>query len=123
MSITDALNGIAPPQTRWNVLSLGAGVQSSTLALMASKGEIGPMPDFAVFADTGGEPQSVYDWLQWLEKQLSFPLVRVANRQTLAEASIEPKRTKDGRRYTQSLIPAFHVIGTRRWRDAGPVLH
>ena len=26
------------------VLSLGAGVQSSTLALMASVGEIGPMP-------------------------------------------------------------------------------
>ena len=35
------------------VLSLGAGVQSSTLALMAAKGEVTPMPDVAVFADTG----------------------------------------------------------------------
>lgn len=33
------------------VLSLGAGVQSTTLALMAAHGEIGPMPDCAIFAD------------------------------------------------------------------------
>lgn len=45
-------------EKQWNVLSLGAGVQSSALALMASAGEIGPMPDFAVFADTQDEPAS-----------------------------------------------------------------
>jgi hypothetical protein len=39
------------------VLSLGAGVQSSTMALMAAKGEIIPMPDCAIFADTGAEPK------------------------------------------------------------------
>ena len=66
-----------PPKTQWNVLNLGAGVQSSCLALMAAKGEITPMPDFAVFADTQAEPQSVYDWLDWLEKQLPFPVIRV----------------------------------------------
>ncbi|WP_171177628.1 hypothetical protein [Ruegeria sp. HKCCD8929] len=35
------------------VFSLGAGVQSTTLSLMAAHGEIGPMPDAAIFADTG----------------------------------------------------------------------
>jgi hypothetical protein len=35
------------------ILSLGAGVQSSTLALMINKGEV-PMVDAAIFADTGG---------------------------------------------------------------------
>lgn len=30
------------------VISLGAGVQSTTLALMAARGEIGPMPDCAI---------------------------------------------------------------------------
>ena len=59
------------------ILSLGAGVQSSTLALMAAKGEIKPMPDCAIFADTGAEPQGVYDYLDWLEKQLPFPVHRV----------------------------------------------
>ena len=59
-------------------ISLGAGVQSSTLALMAAHGEITPMPEFAVFADTGWEPKEVYDWLDWLETQLPFPVHRVS---------------------------------------------
>tara|TARA_R100000697_G_scaffold16680_4_gene23498 strand:+ start:1570 stop:2385 length:816 start_codon:yes stop_codon:yes gene_type:complete len=60
------------------ILSLGAGVQSSALALMAAKGEVTPMPDVAVFADTGYEPKAVYDWLDWLEKQLPFKVARVS---------------------------------------------
>ena len=48
---------------RLRVLSLGAGVQSTTLALMAAHGEIVPMPACAIFADTGWEPNSVYDHL------------------------------------------------------------
>jgi hypothetical protein len=55
-----------------HILSLGAGVQSSTLALMAAHGEITPMPKCAIFADTGDEPQSVYVWLHKLSKQLPF---------------------------------------------------
>lgn len=43
------------------VLSLGAGVQSSTLLLMAVHGEL-PI-DRAIFADTQDEPKAVYDWL------------------------------------------------------------
>ena len=59
------------------VISLGAGVQSSTMALMAAKGELTPMPDCAIFADTGWEPKKIYDWLTWLENQLPFPVYRV----------------------------------------------
>ena len=39
-----------------NIISLGAGVQSTTMALMAACGELLPMPDAAVFADTQDEP-------------------------------------------------------------------
>lgn len=60
------------------VLSLGAGVQSTTLALMAARGEIGPMPDCAIFADTCAEPAAVYKHLDWLESQLPFPIHRVS---------------------------------------------
>ena len=42
------------------VISLGGGVQSSVIALMATEGLIKPMPDYAIFADTGWEPQGVY---------------------------------------------------------------
>jgi 3'-phosphoadenosine 5'-phosphosulfate sulfotransferase (PAPS reductase)/FAD synthetase len=60
-----------------HIISLGAGVQSSTMALMAAHGEITPMPAAAVFADTQAEPASVYKWLDWLERQLPFPVARV----------------------------------------------
>lgn len=61
---------------RLRVLSLGAGVQSTTLALMAAHGEIGPMPDCAIFADTGWEPKAVYEHLAWLMSPnvLPFPV-------------------------------------------------
>lgn len=58
------------------VISLGAGVQSTTMALMAAHGEIGPMPDAAIFADTGDEPEAVYAHLRWLTSPnvLPFPV-------------------------------------------------
>ena len=59
-------------------ISLGGGVQSSTLALMAAQGELGPMPDVAIFADTGWEPPAVYEHLDWLEAQLPFPVHRIS---------------------------------------------
>ena len=40
------------------VISLGVGVQSSTMLLMAAKNEL-PHVDYAIFADTGYEPKSV----------------------------------------------------------------
>lgn len=67
----------AVPGVRLRVLSLGAGMQSSTLAMMAARGEIGPMPDAGIFADTGAEPRAVYRWLDWLEPQLPFRVYRV----------------------------------------------
>ena len=71
-----------------NIISLGAGVQSSTMALMASKGIIKPMPIGAIFADTFAEPLVVYEWLDWLESQLSFPVYRVAHHGTPLEDAV-----------------------------------
>ena len=48
-----------------HVLSLGAGVQSTTLYLMAKEGKI-PC-EVAIFADTQDEPKAVYDHLSWLQ--------------------------------------------------------
>ncbi len=51
------------------VLSLGAGVQSSTLLMKIYNGEIAPV-DVAIFADTGNEPQEVYDWFEFLKDKV-----------------------------------------------------
>ena len=46
------------------VLSFGAGVQSTALLLKSCTGVL-PKVDYAVFADTGYEPKTVYDHLEW----------------------------------------------------------
>lgn len=64
---------------KYKVLSLGAGTQSSVLALMAEQGWGGlEKPDIAVFADTKWEPPHVYKHLEWLEKQLSYEVAHVS---------------------------------------------
>lgn len=55
------------------ILSLGAGVQSTTLALMAERGMI-DKPVAAIFADTGDEPPSIHEHLERLKGMLSFPV-------------------------------------------------
>jgi len=56
------------------ILSLGAGVQSSTLALMIEHGELPPI-DAAIFADVKGEPKKVYEWLEYLKTKItSYPI-------------------------------------------------
>lgn len=77
-------------------ISLGAGVQSSTMALMAARGEIGPMPVAAIFADTQWEPAHVYEWLNWLEAQLPFPIHRVTAG-NLREDTLRKQNTTGGR--------------------------
>ena len=52
-----------------NFVSLGAGVQSSTLALRF-KELTGKKCDGYIFADTGFEPKKVYQYLTWLECKL-----------------------------------------------------
>lgn len=86
------------------ILSLGAGVQSSTVALMIAKGELEPV-DCAIFSDTHWEPRHVYTWLDWLEKQLPFPVYRVSAG-SLRE-SIEKKQNTSGGRF--AAVPWFVI--------------
>ena len=66
-------------EPKLRILSLGAGVQSSTMALMANEGAFGPLPDYAIFADTGWEPKKVYEHLEWLKTQLKYPVIICKN--------------------------------------------
>ena len=55
------------------ILSLGAGVQSTALALMAERGMI-EMPVAAIFADTKDEPPAIYEHVERLRGMVSFPI-------------------------------------------------
>lgn len=90
-----------------HIISLGAGVQSSTMALMAAKGEITPMPKCAIFADTQGEPKNVYEWLDYLEVLLPFPVYRVTAGSLLQNELKIVRSKKSGNLYRKNKIPAF----------------
>jgi 3'-phosphoadenosine 5'-phosphosulfate sulfotransferase (PAPS reductase)/FAD synthetase len=95
----------------YRALSLGAGVQSSVLALLLSQSDprlvnLGyPKPDVAIFADTGWEPDYVYRHLDWLEEQLQYPLIRVSEGNL--KTNLKMGRTASGHHFVD--VPLFTV--------------
>lgn len=89
----------------WNILNLGAGVQSTTLYLMACDVKLwGPNSlDFAIFADTGDEPQEVYQHIEWLQSVGTVPIM-IRTKGRLSEDLKRGLNSTDGR---FASIPAF----------------
>lgn len=103
------------------VLSLGAGVQSTTLALMATHGEITPMPDCAIFADTGWEPRGVYEHLAWLRSPnvLPFPVhIASAGRSLREDVRFAAVHHRFAAVHHRSAAVPFYVKNTIKVRGA-----
>lgn len=95
------------------VLSLGAGIQSSALLLMSDRGEV-PRLDCAIFADTGWEPREVYDQLAWLEETVSIPIHRVTCGRNIREDAVIAQvrgRKADGERWASMPIRTVSAKG------------
>jgi len=90
------------------ILSFGAGVQSTALLLMSCKGIL-PKLDAAIFADVGWEPQKVYDHLEWCIEyagKYDIPVHIVRHNKTgLREDVMNNMTSKDGNRFAP--IPVF----------------
>ncbi len=90
-----------------HVISLGAGVQSTVVYLMAALGELEPKPEAAIFADTQWEPIHVYRHLDWLQSlELDIPIVRVSAGNLYAN-TWDGSRLDTGRKYPFTDIPAY----------------
>lgn len=90
------------------VLSLGAGVQSSTLYLMAVHGEFGDRPDVAIFADTQWEPKAVGLWLAELGRIGGHVIpIREATAGSLREMALQRVHPDDGKPYRRVTLPLF----------------
>lgn len=70
--VREVVEGEVVEEPTLRVLSLGAGVQSTTLFILSAIGVL-PKLDYAIFADTGAEPQEVYDHLDRLEREVAIP--------------------------------------------------
>lgn len=91
------------------VISLGAGVQSSTMFLMSCLGEI-EHADLAIFADTGQEPDGVYRHLEYLmEKGERYDIpIEVVTTGDLGQDTVDHI---DGKRDRVASIPFFTKDG------------
>lgn len=91
------------------LLSFGAGVQSTTLLLMSCKGVL-PKLDAAIFADTQWEPKEVYRHLEWCKEQAAKAgiAIEVRSAGNIHDDILDfwgQKRSADGKRH--ATIPAF----------------
>ena len=78
-------------------LSFGAGVQSTALLVCSNLGLHGvPRADVAIFADTGYEPQYVYDQLETMRKWSEIPV----------DVVVGPKKKRSG---FDLAIPAYTI--------------
>ena len=91
-----------------HILNLGAGVQSSTLAMMFTRKELDPHPDYAIFADTQNESVDTYNWLKMLEGKVSFPINKVT-KGNLIDDVYKTMNRKDGEKMVRGASIPFHV--------------
>ncbi|MCK4306580.1 MAG: hypothetical protein KAY24_20220 [Candidatus Eisenbacteria sp.] len=94
-----------------NILSLGAGVQSTTLLMMSCNGDLPPL-DAVIFVDTGWEMLSTYKHLEWIRQQcnqaeIPLHIIDSANIHTDALRSFVRAKNENGHRCTS--MP-YHVL-------------
>lgn len=95
-------------QEQVHIVSLGAGLQSSTMLLMAAHREIGPKPRWAIFSDTGWEPREVYQHLDWLKKEagrFGIEVIRTSKgniKEDLIRAAIDKSRSANPPMYLKN---------------------
>ena len=90
----------------YEVLSMGGGVQSSTLWLMNCAGLITPRAEFAVFSDTMNEIYGTYEYLDYLD-EVSIkaglpPIMRVTEGSIIADTLNAKKGAVDIPFFTDS---------------------
>lgn len=109
------------------ILSLGAGIGSSAMALMMKDGHISgfPQPDYAVFADTQSEPKHVYDTVEWLRDLLPYPIVTTSagnlgeNTWKALTGIPVPERGHVGKHVGHIDLPVFSTSGLGRRQCTG----
>ena len=89
------------------VLNLGAGVQSTTLYMLAAEGRIEPF-DVAIIADTKDETARTYRHVEWLGTQAGY-LDSCTGRAGPSARSISRTRSNWGSRWSAGEAAGFSL--------------
>jgi len=95
------------------VLSLGAGVQSSTVLFKMLDEEI-EMAEIAIFADTGNEPKEVYKYLDYLKGFMKnkIPLF-IVKKSNIVEDALAPKEKGTNKGFLTMPVMAIDEKGKK----------
>jgi 3'-phosphoadenosine 5'-phosphosulfate sulfotransferase (PAPS reductase)/FAD synthetase len=104
---TQLPNPTSDPALR--LLSLGAGVQSTTVLLLACDGVI-PRFDYALFADTGWEPRQVYENLARLRAHAENAGIPV---RTVSAGNIRTDALDPAHRFVSMPLHVLNTDGSR----------
>lgn len=107
-----------PAKREIHVESLGAGVQSTTVYLLALTGEL-PRFDAAIFADTQDEPSAVYRHLSWLMTQGNHKIPIIIRSVGRLGDDILAGRDTTGQRFYAASIPAYTGNGLPAYKALG----
>ena len=115
MKVGSYLKGSELINIKHRIVSYGAGTQSTAMLLMGLTNKLHARPDFAIFADTGGEPKEVYDYLNlikdYVKKEFDFDIIIVKPKTSIIEDLVNPKISKKtGNKYLRS-NPPLHING------------
>lgn len=95
------------------MISFGAGKQSTYMMIRALEGDFGTRPDFAVFSDTGCEPQYVYSFMEWfvpyIKETYSFDII-IVTAGDIKQDTLDFVQGKKGR---------VAALPLRLWPDGG----
>jgi len=97
------------------IISYGGGTQSTAMILMALNGEFNlPKPDFAVWADTGAEPQFINDYVQYFtnycKQKYNFDIYTVRHPKYTLIEGLRLWDGKDGTKKFKTLLPFYTLI-------------
>lgn len=96
-----------------NIVSYGGGTQSTALIIMALEGDYNlTRPDFAVYSDTGAEPEFVNEYIRYfiayVKEKYDFDIFTTMHKQGLVEhLKSGKKQDRNGEFYTSSVPPLF----------------
>jgi hypothetical protein len=109
-----SLTGSRPSGPLLRVLSLGAGVQSTALLLLAAaptRHGHPPLVDHVIFADTGWEPAAVYAHLDRLTREVADPAGLAVHR--VSSGNIRTDVLDPGHRFASMPLYVANPDGTR----------
>jgi len=96
-----------------NIISYGGGTQSTALILMALNGKYDlQRPDFAIYADTGGEPEFINEYVRYFidhcKNEYDFDIFTIMHKTGLEDMLLNSDQvSRDGKFYISSVPPFF----------------